>query len=122
MIVIKPRQGELIPVETWELEEINQIFDDSANKWTKPNYVAQLFSAAKSTNKTWVYLRSEGWHQLKWADGVAYKHVTLHYNGWTYHCYTTVEGNMDAPESGKNTIDCISFQTGKNQSQYLYPA
>ena len=122
MIVVRPRQGERIPVDEWELDEINRIFDDSAGKWKKPKYVKELFSAANWDSKSWVYLRSEGWHQLEWADGIAYKHVTVHFNGWTYHCYTKVKGNSETPESGKHTIDCISYQTGKGVSQYLYPA
>lgn len=122
MIVIRPFEGERIPVKESERKVINQIFDNSAAKWTQPNYVAQLFSAANSRSNTWVYLRSEGWHQKDDADGVIYKHVTVHYNGWTYHCYTTVEDISEEPTGDKHTIDCISYQTGKNQSHYLYPA
>lgn len=65
MIVIRPRNGERIPVTEDELSEINKIFDNSASKWKEPGYISQLFTAARKTSRSWVYLRSEGWHQFE---------------------------------------------------------
>lgn len=122
MIVIRPRQGERIPVTEAELSEINKIFDNSASKWTKPDYVSELFKAASSKSNRWVFLRSEGWHQLEKYGGDSYLHVTVNYNKWTYHCYTKVTGRGDSPKGSSNLIDCISYQTGKNSSYFLYPS
>lgn len=121
MIVVKPSQGERINVSYGELSEINAIFDQSAANWSKPEYVVELFNAAKATNTKWVYLRSEGWHQLEKIGGDSFQHITLHFNGWTYHCYTKVTGHGDTPSSKTHKIDCISYQTGKGSSYILYP-
>lgn len=121
MIVVKPFEGEKINVSYAELTDINSIFDASAANWTQPDYIVQLFDAAKSNSNKWVYLRSEGWHQLENVGNESFKHVTVHLNGWTYHCYTKVTGAGDTPKSGKNLIDCISYQTGKSTSSFLYP-
>jgi hypothetical protein len=120
MIVVKPFAGESIPVSEEECTSINEIFDASASKWTKPDYVVGLFAAANSGNSKWVYLKSESWHQPERADGGIYKHVTVRCDNWTYHCYTTVKSFGEEPKPGTHSIDCISYQNG-SRSIYLYP-
>lgn len=115
MIVVEPFEGERINVTWDELESINDVVDLSAGMYSKPSFIKDLFGAARGNNrKRKVYLRSEGWHQYEPYKGAYYKHVTLHYSGWTYHLYTKVQSNMEAITSEAHRIDSISYMSGKN--------
>jgi hypothetical protein len=113
MIVVRPRQGEKIPVTADELKTINAVVDQSAHKWSKPDYIADLFRSANQGSGAWVFLRSEGWHQKERYNGEFYKHVTVHYLGWTYHMYTKVKSDIEEIVPGAHTIDYISYQGDK---------
>ena len=113
MIVCMPFKGERIPVTDEELETINEVVDGSAGKWNAPEYIQDLFWAAQIGNDKWVYLRSEGWHQKERYNGEFYKHVALHYSGWTYHLYTKVKSDQEEIKSSTHKIDYISYQGNK---------
>lgn len=112
MIVCEPRAHELIPVTFEELKSINAVVAGAAARWKSPNYITQVFDAVSKKNKK-VYLRSEGWHQFERYNGEFYKHVTLHFAGWTYHFYTKVKSVSDDIKAETHSIDSISYQGNK---------
>ena len=114
MIVVEPFEGERINVSEKERAAINAVVDASAAAYTKPPFLLDVFWAASNKNRrVKVYLRSEGWHQYEPYNGAYYKHVTLHFQGWTYHFYTKVSSIKDEITAATHKIDTISYMEGK---------
>lgn len=109
MIVVEPFEGERINVSDKERDEINLIVDQSADRWSGPDFIVTLFKVARKNRKAKVYLRSEGWHQLKKINGFDHLHVSLHFAGWTYHLYTKYTKGVPIT-SEDNMIETISYE------------